>query len=300
MGNRDGLIDSYCSAKEITGHNNFSSATGKSFVFPVFGILVSFALLFLGYFFTDKGMHIPIIQGDAMLTLSTYKVFGKFSYIYSGIFFFGSIVFSLRGLFYKNKLSSIESRKSLSLLQDLSWKEFEEYIMHLFEELGYSLENKGGLCAYSSDLKITREGRMSLVRCKKYYVRKVPLSMVTEFYDVMIKEPELEKGYFITTGSFSPEARKFADSKPIELIDSVRLMDFVRIADSIKSAKERSPIKNSPKKSDYRCPRCGGPMTLRTFRTEAAAGMQFWGCSAYPACKGTLRMEQGEQGPLEY
>ena len=36
------------------------------------------------------------------------------------------------------------------------------------------------------------------------------------------------------------------------------------------------------------CPTCGQPMVVRTARQGARAGSQFWGCSAYPKCKGTL------------
>ncbi len=35
-----------------------------------------------------------------------------------------------------------------------------------------------------------------------------------------------------------------------------------------------------------RCPRCGKPMALRTAKTGKHAGRQFWGCTAYPECKG--------------
>lgn len=35
------------------------------------------------------------------------------------------------------------------------------------------------------------------------------------------------------------------------------------------------------------CPLCAKPMRLRTARKSPHAGNQFWGCSAYPACKGT-------------
>jgi restriction system protein len=34
------------------------------------------------------------------------------------------------------------------------------------------------------------------------------------------------------------------------------------------------------------CPQCGKSMVLRTARRGSNAGNQFWGCSAYPACKG--------------
>jgi four helix bundle suffix protein len=39
------------------------------------------------------------------------------------------------------------------------------------------------------------------------------------------------------------------------------------------------------------CPRCGKVMVLRTARTGPLAGAKFWGCSAYPDCKGTRSAE---------
>jgi four helix bundle suffix protein len=39
------------------------------------------------------------------------------------------------------------------------------------------------------------------------------------------------------------------------------------------------------------CPLCGKPMTLRTARKGAQAGSQFWGCSGYPECKGTMKSD---------
>jgi four helix bundle suffix protein len=39
------------------------------------------------------------------------------------------------------------------------------------------------------------------------------------------------------------------------------------------------------------CPSCGKPMALRTARKGRNAGKQFWGCTAYPACRATLPVE---------
>jgi four helix bundle suffix protein len=39
------------------------------------------------------------------------------------------------------------------------------------------------------------------------------------------------------------------------------------------------------------CPECGKPMRERTARVGANAGKAFWGCSAYPACRGVRKME---------
>src|SRR5579884_4070246 len=38
------------------------------------------------------------------------------------------------------------------------------------------------------------------------------------------------------------------------------------------------------------CPKCGQPTVLRTAKTGKNAGRQFWGCSAYPECNGTVQL----------
>ena len=47
----------------------------------------------------------------------------------------------------------------------------------------------------------------------------------------------------------------------------------------------------SDRSEQPRCPKCGQPMLRRTARTGPRAGQAFWGCSGYPACKGTLPAE---------
>lgn len=44
------------------------------------------------------------------------------------------------------------------------------------------------------------------------------------------------------------------------------------------------------------CPLCGKPMALRTARQGKRAGSQFWGCTAYPACRGTRPLDSGGGG----
>jgi restriction system protein len=44
----------------------------------------------------------------------------------------------------------------------------------------------------------------------------------------------------------------------------------------------------SPSPADHpSCPLCSQPMTRRTAKRGANAGQSFWGCTAYPACRGT-------------
>lgn len=39
------------------------------------------------------------------------------------------------------------------------------------------------------------------------------------------------------------------------------------------------------------CPRCGGDMVVRVVRNGPRAGSSFFGCLAYPECKGTASIE---------
>lgn len=43
--------------------------------------------------------------------------------------------------------------------------------------------------------------------------------------------------------------------------------------------------------AEGRCPLCGGPLTLRTARFGPNAGYEFWGCTRYPICKGSLNFD---------
>jgi len=40
--------------------------------------------------------------------------------------------------------------------------------------------------------------------------------------------------------------------------------------------------------SDFRCPRCGGRLVLRTAKAGSKPGSQFYGCSNYSDCKYTF------------
>lgn len=58
---------------------------------------------------------------------------------------------------------------------------------------------------------------------------------------------------------------------------------------------ERQKKKDQPDRSDPSapipaCPKCSKPMVLRTAKTGKNAGQQFWGCSAYPDCKGVVKV----------
>jgi four helix bundle suffix protein len=50
-----------------------------------------------------------------------------------------------------------------------------------------------------------------------------------------------------------------------------------------------------PENKGVTCPLCGKPMALRTARKGPNADSQFWGCSDYPECKGTKKLDGSDQ-----
>ncbi len=56
---------------------------------------------------------------------------------------------------------------------------------------------------------------------------------------------------------------------------------------------QADPTDRAEKKAPV-CPKCNGPMALRTARKGGNAGSQFWGCCRYPKCKGVRPLDESE------
>lgn len=56
------------------------------------------------------------------------------------------------------------------------------------------------------------------------------------------------------------------------------------------AATDSSPVPPAPPAAPA-CPKCGAEMVLRTARRGGRAGKQFYGCSAYPKCRGIVNLD---------
>jgi four helix bundle suffix protein len=61
-----------------------------------------------------------------------------------------------------------------------------------------------------------------------------------------------------------------------------------RLRQRRKDQTDRSDQSNPTDPASQSCPQCGGIMALRTAKAGKSPGSQFWGCTSYPECKGTL------------
>lgn len=118
-------------------------------------------------------------------------------------------------------------RHKLEQLENLTPEEFEDFTGEVFEALGYEVERTGGSGDNGADLKMSRGPAQFVVQCK-YFKKGLVGSPDLQKFLGTIHQTGSQKGFFVTTSSFSLSAEKFAASQPIELIDGPRLAEMVR------------------------------------------------------------------------
>ncbi|MGE4239005.1 restriction endonuclease [Ramlibacter sp.] len=166
-------------------------------------------------------------------------------------------------------------------ISTMSWREFEAFVSEVFRERGYSVaENFDGGADGGYDLKMRKNGELALVQCKQWKAFKVGVTVVRELYGVMAASGASE-GYVVTSGAFTSDAVAFAEGRNIQLWDGKTLSGLL-------SQQPEAPMSPPPTVSvSPMCPKCGSGMKKRAAKAGANAGKMFWGCSRFPACRGT-------------
>lgn len=166
------------------------------------------------------------------------------------------------------------SRDLLGKLKKLHPNDFENYIADMYSRLGYKTEKVGGSYDGGVDVVAIKDNIKYYIQCKKYITSKVSVGDVRDFAGALMDKLSQGKGIFITTNIFTTEAEKYAEDKPIELVDGDELLKLVKLAN-----KENEIIKN--KETDI-CPTCGGKLLEKKGKYG-----KFFGCSNYPNCRFT-------------
>lgn len=174
----------------------------------------------------------------------------------------------------KSKIKWFLGKKKIHDLQYLTPTQFENYIEELFRSLGYKTKTVGGRGDGGIDVEAEKDGIVHYIQCKKFITRQVPVGAVRDFYGAIADKIDGGKGYFITTNVFTLDAEKFAEDKPIELIDKFKLMEYMSMANV-----------SLPDASPTLCPKCGSELVSRKGKYGP-----FMGCSGYPKCDYTEKL----------
>jgi restriction system protein len=199
----------------------------------------------------------------------------------------------------KTLVHDVAHSKAADALDGMSWREFEMLVGEAFRLQGYRVTESGGGGADGGiDLVLTRDGERSLVQCKQWKAFKVGVDIVRELYGVMAAKGAAG-GFVVTSGRFTEEATRFASGRNVKLVDGPKLQALIEQALAVR-VQRAEPARNEPPVRERAeaaapaapsCPACAKPMVKRLAKRGPNAGGEFWGCVAYPACKGARPLD---------
>jgi restriction system protein len=211
---------------------------------------------------------------------------------------FGALLSFLKRRKRQQLVANVTQSKGADSLNGMSWREFELLVGEAFRLQGYAVSEQGGAGPDGGvDIVLRKGSETFLVQCKQWKAFKVSVDVVRELYGVMAAQGAAG-GFVITSGTFTADAKAFAEGRNVRLVDGPRLVGLIQQAKAARSAgAPRAPVaKASPPVSapapaspaaEPACPVCQSPMVRRTAKKGTNAGSQFWGCPQYPACRGT-------------
>jgi len=105
--------------------------------------------------------------------------------------------------------------------------EFERAVAQLLEKMEYSnVRHVGGAGDKAIDVTCEKDGYQYAVQCKKWK-RKVGSRAMQRFCAMMKFYHEIDRGIFVTTSSFTEDARDIATKFNVELIDGFKFKEFI-------------------------------------------------------------------------
>ena len=258
---------------------------------------------------------------DSLLVNSAFRGMATFGQFFVPFIFLGGALVSFFNRRKRRRLLDSAAATNGNTLLSMSWQEFELLVAEVLRRQGFSVLEKGGAGPDGGvDVVARKNGELYLVQCKQWRSIKIGVPVVRELYGAMAAEGAVG-GLVITSGRFTSAAKEFASGRNLKLVDGDLLNRW--IADIKRPVPAATPIKEpvnltarvepafepevevatpepepmpepvlaveaiEPSEPEApACPHCRKVMVMRVARTGANAGGNFWGCSAYPKCRG--------------
>lgn len=256
---------------------------------------VSIALAFIIFFGIDIYQQLapdtetlPKSQKPGDLVIAAFEPFkaiglGIIKYIMPVLLIIAGVVSFLKSLQNAKRYQTVAKSPSSASLNEMTWREFESLVCEYFGRQGYLVKETPRGPDGGVDLRIRKDDRLYLVQCKQWRFRKVPVSVIRELFGLVVSE-NAAGGFIVVSGFLTQEAQRFAENKPIHVIDGDTFYSFI-------SQREKEaacfPPNNRSNLKVYRCPACNSRMVKRVARKGPNIGQEFWGCTRFPSCFGT-------------
>lgn len=189
-------------------------------------------------------------------------------------------------------IANVAASTATDALDGMTWREFEMLVGEAFRLQGYQVVETGGNGADGGvDLVLRKNNEKFFVQCKQWKAYKVGVEVVRELYGVMAAHGAAG-GFVVTSGRFTDAATEFAQGRNMKLVDGPVLLKLIQRAKSARAptaatgAAANANIVANTEAAAPSCPQCAKAMVRRSAKTGKHAGQAFWGCAAYPSCKG--------------
>ncbi|WP_303562129.1 restriction endonuclease [Uliginosibacterium sp. 31-12] len=177
---------------------------------------------------------------------------------------------------------------SLDVLRDMEWKRFEEICLAFYRAKGIRAEctplgPDGGVDVRLYQDEADPAHCTAIVQCKAWGEKYVGVKPVRELRGVMAHE-KIDKAFFMAPGVYSDDAKAFAQTNRITLIDGPM---FLTMLTRLPTDVSQQLLKQATA-GDWTtptCPSCGTKMLAREGK-----GYRFWGCRSFPKCRQRLGM----------
>lgn len=210
-------------------------------------------LIFVGlhiYAATPAPVATDIAHAGGMVVMQMFKALANIGqWLIPLAFLIGAGVSAWKRHQRTQLLAQAAAPNGAQAVDGMSWQDFERLIGEAFRRRGYTVAETGGGGADGGvDLVLTKGGEKSLVQCKHWRAQQVGVAVVRELYGVMAARGATG-GFVVTSGSYSNDARAFAQGRNVELIDGPALTRMLRDAQAAKvtapSAIERGNVRPS-------------------------------------------------------
>lgn len=253
---------------------------------------------FVGLRHVAEAKPATAVDSGQLLTSTIVPMFAMVGqFVVPLVFLLGAVASILGRARRRELVAEAASPTGAASIQAMSWQQFELLVGEVFRRRGYRVEERGGRGPDGGvDLIARRGGETALVQCKHWRSKQVGVGVVRELLGSMTAL-DAKAGSVVTSGRFTAEAERFAADQGLELLDGAALRSLARTAVPAKGGAtsdvfESLPANDSPADAAVSvsppvCPVCARRMIQRTARRGATIGSMFWGCPAFPRCRGT-------------
>jgi restriction system protein len=230
--------------------------------------------------------------GAALPAVYITAISQALQYLWPMLCIFGAALSFVRQRKRQALVDKVTESNAADALNGVSWQEFEQLVGEAFRLQGFAVREQGGASPDGGvDLVLRRGNETFLVQCKQWKAFKVGVDVVRELYGVMAARGA-SGGFVVTSGRFTDDARSFAEGRNVRLVDGVKLTGLLHQAKAslAGTTKPEAPVNSNSQATDAKspaCPICNSPMARRTAKKGPNAGSDFWGCTRFPACRGT-------------